>query len=136
MKTPATYPIVLFDGVCNLCNATVQFIIRHDPQRQFRFAALQSETGRKLSAQCNLPRDHFDTFVLAENGRCYTRSTGALRVIRHFPGLWPLLYALIVIPRPLRDFCYNLVARRRYAWFGKREECMLPTPELRERFLQ
>lgn len=135
MRTNEANPVVLFDGVCNLCNATVQFIIRHDREGRLRFAALQSETGQKLLAHCGLPVESFDTFVLAENGRCYTRSTGALRVIRHFPGPWPLLYVLIVIPRPLRDFCYNLVARRRYAWFGKREECMLPTPELRERFL-
>lgn len=136
MSMKAPDPVVLFDGVCNLCNATVQFIIRHDPQGRFRFAALQSETGRKLLAHCGRSAKNLDTFVLAENGRCYTRSTGALRLVRRLPGLWPLLYGLIVIPRPLRDFCYNLVARRRYAWFGKREECMIPTPELRERFLQ
>ena len=135
MKASETKPVVLFDGICNLCNATVQFIIRHDPQGRIRFAALQSAAGQQFLAHFALPQKNFDTFVLAENGQCYTRSTAALRVLRHFPGGWPLLYGLVVIPRPLRDFCYNLLARRRYAWFGKQAECMLPTPELRERFL-
>jgi predicted DCC family thiol-disulfide oxidoreductase YuxK len=127
--------IVLFDGVCNLCNGSVQFIIKHDKKGYFRFAALQSDTGQKLLQQAGLPKDYLATFVYIENGKYSTQSTAALKVAKHLSGLWPLLYGLIIIPAPIRNFFYKLVANNRYRWFGKQESCMIPTPELREKFI-
>lgn len=126
---------MLFDGVCNLCNGAVNFIIDRDPDRRFRFAALQSEAAKPLLAHCDLPPDALDTLVVVEEGRCYARSAAALRVVRRLAGAWWLLYALVVIPRPLRDAVYGWIVRNRYRWFGKSDECRVPTPELRERFL-
>lgn len=126
---------MLFDGVCNLCNATVQFIIEHDPGARFRFAALDSDAARELAAGCGVHAALPDSVVLIEDGKLYTRSSAALRVARRLRFPWPLLYGLIVVPRPLRDVVYAWIARNRYSWFGKRDSCMLPTPELRSRFL-
>jgi predicted DCC family thiol-disulfide oxidoreductase YuxK len=128
-------PIVLFDGVCNLCNGAVQFIIRHDKKNIFMFASLQSEVGRKILEQYNFPLDELNSFILIENNKAYTRSTGALRVAKKLNGLWPLLYGFIIIPKLLRDGIYNWVAGNRYKWFGKKDACMIPTPELKARFL-
>jgi predicted DCC family thiol-disulfide oxidoreductase YuxK len=128
--------ILLFDGVCNLCNASVNFIIDRDPRGRIRFASLQSETGQKLLERFELPTSDFDTMVLVEGDRCYRRSTAGLRVARRLRQPWPLLYGLIIVPRPLRDAVYRLVAHNRYRWFGQNEACRVPTPELRERFLQ
>lgn len=134
--TPHTAPaVLLFDGVCNLCNASVNFIIDHDPQAYFRFAALQSEAGRALLEGYSLAGNYLDSLVLVEDGQVYTRSTAALRVARRLGGAWPLLAGLLVVPRPLRDVVYDWIARHRYRWFGRRDACRLPTPELRARFL-
>ena len=129
------HPVLLFDGVCNLCTGVVRFVIRRDPEARFRFAALQSEVGQAMLADFDLPRADFETFVLLEGGRVYTRSTAALRVARGLSGAWPVLYALSAIPRPVRDFVYGIVARYRYRWFGRQEQCMIPTPDIAERFL-
>jgi predicted DCC family thiol-disulfide oxidoreductase YuxK len=129
------HAIVLFDGVCNLCTATVQFIMRRDGRGYFRFASLQSEVGRQLLAAHGLSTTDLDTFVLIEGSRCFIRSDAALRVTQHFSGGWSLLRVLLVIPRPLRDWCYTVIARHRYGWFGKQETCMLPSPETMDRFL-
>ncbi len=128
-------PIVLFDGVCNLCNGAVQFIIRHDKKNIFMFASLQSEVGRKILEQYNFPLDELNSFILIENNKAYTRSTGALRVAKKLNGLWPLLYGFIIIPKFIRDSIYNWVAENRYKWFGKKDACMIPTPELKTKFL-
>lgn len=128
-------PIVLFDGVCNLCNGAVQFIIRHDKKNIFMFASLQSEVGRKILEQYNFSLDEFNSFILIENNKAYTRSTGALRVAKKLNGLWPLLYGFIIIPKFIRDSIYNWVAGNRYKWFGKKDACMIPTPELKTKFL-
>jgi predicted DCC family thiol-disulfide oxidoreductase YuxK len=132
-----TPPVVLFDGVCNLCNGAVQFIIDRDPQSQFRFASLQSETGHTLLASHHyrLPEGDPETLVLVEGGVVYERSTAALKIARRLRGGWKLFAALLVLPRGLRDVGYNFIARHRYGWFGKTESCRLPTPELRARFL-
>ena len=130
------HPVLLFDGVCNLCNGWVQLVIRNDPEGRFRFAALQSEKGQELLKQYGLPHEQFTTLVLIENGKVYTRSSAALRIAKQLNGAWPLLYAFIAVPAFLRDGVYNLVAGNRYAWFGKQESCMLPTPELKARFLE
>ncbi|MCB0608931.1 MAG: thiol-disulfide oxidoreductase DCC family protein [Lewinellaceae bacterium] len=129
------HPILLFDGVCNLCNGFVQFVIKRDKKAVFRFAALQSDLGKELSATAGLPAHSMDTVVLYENNRFYTHSDVGLRVARRLNGLWPLAYALVIIPKFIRDGIYNWVAKNRYRWFGKRESCMVPTPELRSRFL-
>lgn len=128
--------IVLFDGVCNLCNASVRFILRRDPHGRFRFAALQSDSGRRLLAEHGLPADALSTVVVVADGRVYTRSDAALRIARGLAGGWPALGALRVVPRFLRDAAYRAVAASRYRVFGRRDECMLPTPELRARFLE
>ena len=128
--------IVLFDGVCNFCNASVHFIIDRDPGNRYRFAALQSEIGRRLLVQHGLPPDACDSIVLLEGDRCYVRSTAALRIVRRLRWPWPFLYVFIVVPRFLRDVAYSFIARNRYRWFGRSEQCRLPTPQLRQRFLE
>jgi len=127
--------VILFDGLCNLCNGFVQFVIARDPAARFRFAPLQSESGRRVLRSAALPDPFPETVVLVEAGRPFTRSAAVLRIVRRLRAPWPLAYAMILIPRPLRDWLYDAIARRRYRWFGKREECMVPTPELRRRFL-
>lgn len=128
---------VLFDGVCNFCNSTVNFIIERDPAGHFQFAALQTEAAQRLLARCGLPEAFLDNIVLVEDEVCYARSTAVLRIARRLRKPWPLLfYGLIVIPRPIRDFAYDWFARNRYRWFGKRAQCSVPSPEIRRRFLE
>lgn len=129
------HPIIFFDGVCNLCTGVVQFVIRHDPKRKFRFASLQSEVGQQLLQQYNLPTEEFGSFILFEKGKVYTKSTAALTVAKSLNGLLPVWYVNIILPKFIRDGVYNLVARNRYKWFGKKEECWIPTPELNSLFI-
>ena len=131
-----TPPIILFDGVCNLCNRSVQMVLRHDRKARFRFASLQSPVGEKLRGELGIDREKVDSVILVEDGRWYQESDAALRIARGLGGPWKLLGAFRLIPRPLRDAAYRLIARNRYRWFGKRETCWLPTPELRGRFLE
>lgn len=128
-------PILLFDGVCTMCNHLVTFVIRRDPQGKFRFASLQSVTGQRLLQQVKLPTANFNTFVLIEGNRYYTKSTAALHLFKKLGYLWGLLYLLMIVPRPLRDMVYHWVARNRYKWFGIKDQCMMPTPDIKERFL-
>lgn len=125
--------IVLFDGVCNLCNGVVQFIIRNDQAGAFQFASQQSEAGQKLLELHKLPA--MDTVVLIEGRRVYTRSDAVLEILRRLPAKWSWLSAFKIVPKFLRDAVYKLIGRYRYNIFGKREACWLPTPELRARFL-
>lgn len=127
--------VLLFDGVCNLCNSSVQFILARDPKAKFRFASLQSDEGQELLQAFEDRPSDLSSVVLIEDGQLYARSDAALRVARQLSGGWPLLYAFIVLPRALRDAVYNWIARNRYRWFGKRDSCMIPSPELRSRFL-
>ena len=129
------HPILLFDGVCNLCNGIVTFVIARDPSAHFRFASLQSEAGQDLLRRHDLPVDDFESFILVEQDVVYQKSTAALRVLRHFTWPWRAAYSLIILPRFIRDAIYSFIAARRYRWFGKREQCMLPSPELTSRFL-
>ncbi len=129
------HALVLFDGVCNLCNSSVNFIIDRDPAGYFTFAALQDETVEPLLARFELSNDYLDSIVLVEQGRCYRESTAALRIARRLNGGWPLFYTFLLVPRPLRDLVYGWIARNRYRWFGKRDTCRVPTPELRARFV-
>ena len=128
-------PVILFDGVCNLCNGFVQFVIARDPQGRFRFASLQSKAAAALLNGQMQSGPLPDSVLLAEDGRIYTRSTAALRVARGLGFPWNLSYGLVMVPKPLRDAVYDWVARNRYAWFGKRDVCMVPTPDQRARFL-
>jgi predicted DCC family thiol-disulfide oxidoreductase YuxK len=131
------HPVVLFDGVCNLCNASVNFIIDRDPTAQFRFAALQSDVARERLTELGQPPPPTtpESILLLEGGHLYSESTAALRIAGHLRGPWRLLKALLVVPRPLRDAVYRLIARNRYAWFGRTDACRVPTPELKARFL-
>jgi predicted DCC family thiol-disulfide oxidoreductase YuxK len=127
--------VILFDGVCNLCNGFVQFVIERDPDGRFQFAALQSAAARRVLTAHGTLSPVPDSVVLVEEGRVFTGSTAALRIVRGLRFPWTLAGALLAIPRPLRDWIYRFVARRRYRWFGKREHCMVPTSALRSRFL-
>ncbi|WP_436926874.1 thiol-disulfide oxidoreductase DCC family protein [Halosimplex amylolyticum] len=129
-------PVLLFDGVCNLCNGSIQFVIDHDPDGVFRFAPLQSDAAEAMLSEVGFEDYDFDTFVLVEGDDYYTKSEAALRVASELPLPWSLAGALRVIPRPLRDAVYDTVASHRYAVFGKKAQCMIPTPEVRERFVE
>ncbi|OBZ11528.1 thiol-disulfide oxidoreductase DCC [Bacillus sp. FJAT-27264] len=127
--------VVLMDGVCHLCQGLVRFIIPRDPKSRFVFAPLQSEIAAQLLRDGGLEPGKLDTVVLVENGKCYTESAAALRIARGLRFPWPLAYVFTLVPRPLRDMIYRYVARNRYRWFGRDEQCLLPTPEIRKRFL-
>ena len=129
-------PVVLFDGVCRFCDGAVNFIIDRDRRQAFRFAALQSTAGQDLLRKAGLPTDRVDTLVLFEGERASVRSTAALRIARRLRWPWPLLSVLLWIPRPIRDWGYDFIAKRRYRWFGQLDACRLPTPALRQRFLE
>jgi predicted DCC family thiol-disulfide oxidoreductase YuxK len=128
-------PVILFDGVCNLCNGAVQFVLKHDRVKKFSFASLQSNAGQELLKEYHLPAANYTSFVLLQDGKAYTRSTAALKVARNLNGLYKLGYAFMIVPKFIRDGIYNRVSNNRYKWFGKRTECMIPTAELKERFL-
>jgi predicted DCC family thiol-disulfide oxidoreductase YuxK len=127
-------PVVLFDGVCNLCNSSVLFIIKRDPRGIFRFAALQSDFSRDLLVKHNIDPDMLHSIIVVHRSRIYRRSRAALEIVRRLGGLWPLLYILVVVPPFLRDGLYDWIASNRYKWFGKKDQCMIPTPELKSRF--
>lgn len=127
--------MILFDGVCNLCNSSVNFVIDHDPAGYFKLAALQSEEAAPFLEHFGLQADYLDSIVLLDGDRVYRNSDAALHVARRLDGAWPLLYAFIAVPRPIRDAVYAWVARNRYAWFGKRDRCRIPTPDVMDRFL-
>lgn len=127
--------IVLFDGVCNFCNGAVNFVINRDKAGYFKFAPLQSEVGERLISEHKIDKAETDSVILVEDGKVYTHSTAALRIGRKLDGAWRLLYGFVVVPRLLRDFVYKFFAKNRYRMFGKQDACMLPTPEIRARFL-
>ena len=127
--------LLLFDGVCHLCNGFVQFVIARDPAGRFQFGALQTPSARRVLDLHDTPDPLPDTLVLVDQGRVFTRSTAVLRIARHLAFPWPLAYVFLAVPRPLRDWIYAIVARHRYQWFGKREHCMVPTPDVRARFI-
>lgn len=132
---PYDKPVLLYDGVCNLCNWIVKFTIQPDKTGKFLYAALQREKGQELLKHFGLNTNDFDSFVLVTGNKYYTRSSAALKVMKIMGGAWSLLYAFIIIPKPIRDFFYNLIAKNRYKLFGKQEACLLPRPEWKERFL-
>lgn len=132
---PNDAPIIVFDGVCNFCNGSVQFVIRHEREPVFRFAPVQSAVGRELLIAHGMDPDDVTTFMLVEDGKAYVKSTAALKIAERFS--WPakMLVALKIVPTPIRDWVYGIVAKNRYRWFGRRDACMVPTKALRARFL-
>lgn len=130
-----TQPVILFDGVCNFCNAGINFIIKQDQKKIFRFAALQSETGQQLLKKHNLPTEGFESFILIDNGKVYQRSSAGLKVYGKLPWYWKWTQMAWIAPQFIRDAVYNWIARNRYKWFGKKDACMIPSPEVRSRFL-
>ncbi|WP_407636380.1 thiol-disulfide oxidoreductase DCC family protein [Fictibacillus gelatini] len=130
-----TKPIILFDGVCNLCSGIVQFIIKRDPDGKFLFAPLQSKVGKVLLEKFNLQDHPIDSFVYVKKNEHYVKSTAALHVVKDLGGCWKLLYPLIIIPRSVRDKVYDWIAKNRYKWFGQKESCMVPDSSIIERFL-
>ena len=147
MSSSINFPIVLFDGVCNFCNSWVNFIIRHDKKGKIKFSALQSESGKKILEANNLSHliNNLDTFVFIEpvgnssngfdDGKIYVRSSAGVHLAKYLDGGWKLFSLFIIIPTFIRDAVYNFIAKNRYKWWGKRNECMIPTKEIQGRFL-
>ncbi len=127
--------IILFDGLCNFCEASVNFIIDRDPRGRFKFAPLQSPTGQALLDEFKIDKSAIDSLVLIDGPRAYRKSTAALHIARRLTGLWPVFSVCFAIPEPIRNWAYDFVARNRYKWFGKKDACRMPTAEIRGRFL-
>lgn len=127
--------IILFDGVCNLCNGAITFIIKRDKKDVFRYSPLQSTIGKQLAAKHYIDLDSVDSIILISDNKAVAKSTAALRIAKHLSGGWPLMVVFLVLPAFLRDWVYDFIARNRYKWFGKKDACMIPTPELKSKFL-
>lgn len=132
---PPNTNIILFDGVCNLCSASVQFIIKRDPKSVFQFAALQSTTGQQLLDHFHIDKNKLHSIILVRGNYFYQRSDAALEIARKLRGVWPLLYTFKILPRFMRDAVYDWISSRRYRFFGKQEACWIPTPDLKSRFI-
>ena len=128
-------PVILFDGVCNYCNGMVNFLIRQDKERRFLFAPLQSKAGQELLSQFGLNTTQLDSFIFISDGKAYLRSTAGLKLYNQLPWYWKWTQLFWIVPRVIRDAVYNFIARNRYKWFGQRDQCMVPSAEVRERFL-
>lgn len=128
------HPVILFDGVCNLCSGAVAFLIKRDTKDVFKFASLQSVAAQQLLQQHG-DFKKFDSIILLENGKLFQKSTAALKVVNHLSWYWQWMQIFWILPRAVRDAAYDLIARNRYKWFGKKDECMIPSPELKSRFL-
>lgn len=135
MTVERKYKIVLFDGVCNLCNNTVTTIIKRDKQDKFRFSALQSDAGYELVNAHKIDTSKVDSIILLDGDKYYVRSTAALKIARELSGLYPLFYIFMIVPNFIRNWVYDIIARNRYRWYGKKDSCMVPTPELKKKFL-
>jgi predicted DCC family thiol-disulfide oxidoreductase YuxK len=128
--------IVLFDGVCNFCNRSVQFVIRKEKKPELKFASLQSETGKRLLKKCNVEQGNDGSIVYLHNGKAYTKTSAVLRLTTKFKGIWPIFSFFLIFPPFLRDWVYVIIAKNRYKWWGKTESCQIPpSPELRQRFI-
>ncbi len=135
MNMKNKHKIILFDGVCNLCNASVNFVIQQDKKDVFRFAALQSEVGKKYVSEFNIDPLDTDSIILINDDNFYVKSTAALYISKSLSGLYPLLFGFIIVPKFIRNWVYDYVAKNRYKWYGKKESCMIPTLELKGKFL-
>lgn len=129
-----TNPVILFDGVCNLCNSSVLFVIKHDSKNQFRFASIQGDYGQQVLKQFHLPPNSLNSFILLKDNQIYTHSTGALKVVKELSGAWRWLYVFIIVPPFIRNRVYQFITKNRYKWFGKKESCMVPSPALKALF--
>lgn len=127
--------IIFFDGICNFCNSSVNFIIKRDKKNYFLFSSLQSEYSQNFLTKNNFPKNNFDSIILIENNKLYRKSTAALKIAGHLSGLWKLSYVFIIIPPFVRDFFYDILAKNRYKWFGKKEVCMIPDEKIKRKFL-
>lgn len=127
--------VIFFDGVCNLCNSSVNFIIDRDKDMAFKYAALQSSYATELLRPKGVDVSRLESIVLYQNGKVYTKSSAALKIARQLSGAWPIFYGLMILPKFIRDFFYNIIAKNRYKWFGKKNECRIPTPELKDLFV-
>ncbi|MBE0424003.1 MAG: DUF393 domain-containing protein [Lutibacter sp.] len=127
--------IILFDGVCNLCNVSVNFVIRHDKKAQFLFASFQSDAAKEIMLHFNLENLNEDTVILVEGNKIYDKSTAALKIAKQINGIFKAFYVFIIVPKFVRNWIYSIVAKHRYQWFGKRKSCMTTSPELKNRFL-
>jgi predicted DCC family thiol-disulfide oxidoreductase YuxK len=128
--------VILFDGICNLCNSSVQFVINHDPHGKFKFASIQSEAGQRLMKLYNIPGSVNDSFILISDDNVYTKSTAALKVAKELKGVVNSLYGFILVPQFIRNAVYNIISRNRYKWFGKKDACMIPSKEINAKFLK
>jgi len=128
-------PLILFDGVCNWCIFWVQFIIKRDPLKKFRFASLQSSKGQEVLKKVDLPKQGFSTMVYLEGNRYYLKSSAALHILKRMNGFWPILFVFVIVPPPIRNLFYNYIAKNRYLWFGRKETCMVPPSDLKDRFV-
>ncbi len=128
-------PLILFDGICNLCTASVQFIIKRDPRAKFSFASLQSQVGQTIMKKYEQDISALSTILLIRDQKVYSRSSAVLHIARELTGAWPLLYGFIIVPKFIRDAVYELIAQNRYKWFGRRKDCMVPTAEHKARFV-
>lgn len=135
MSIQQEHKIILFDGICNLCNTSVNLVIKKDKKDLFRFAALQSEIGKTYASKFNIDISEIDSILLIDQDKIYVKSTAALHITKSLSGGYPLLFSLMIVPNFIRNWAYDFVARNRYKWYGNRETCMVPTPELREKFL-
>ena len=137
MTTPSDKPTIRFDGFCNLCNASVQeSVIKYDPHKKFKLGSLQSNQGKALMQTHALDELDMSSFILIKDNMVYTRSSAALKVVKEMSGLWPLLYAFMIVPKPIRDAVYTVIAKNRYRWFGKKEFCMVPDENVKDRFIE
>ena len=130
------YKIILFDGVCNLCNNAVNFVIKRDKKSVFRFASLQSDIGQKLTNERGIDTTKVDSIILIDPGTAwYEKSTAALQIAKQLSGMFPLLSVFLIFPKSFRDWVYDIIAKNRYKWFGKKDQCVIPTPELKALFI-
>ena len=130
-----SHKIILFDGVCNLCNSSVQFVIKRDVKDQFRYAAMQEPAGQALIKQYDIDTAKVDSIILIDNQKAYLKSTAALRIAKYLKGPVSLLYGFTIVPVFIRNWVYDFIAKNRYKWYGKKDACMIPTPELKSKFL-
>lgn len=133
---PENLQIILFDGVCNFCNSSINFVIDHDPEKHFKFAPLQSDLGQSILKQFNKNTNDFDSVILLKDNKLYQKSEAAVEIAKHLSGAWKYLAVFGILPTFLLNFFYDIIAKNRYRIFGKSDSCRMPTPELRERFYQ
>jgi predicted DCC family thiol-disulfide oxidoreductase YuxK len=134
MKLPCDN-LILFDGVCNFCASSVRFIIRHDKHAIFKFVSIQSQLGKDIYKSYEFDLDDMQTFLVLTNGQAFLRSDAAIEITRRFGGIWKIFLVFKIVPRSLRDWFYSILARNRYRWFGRRDSCLIPTEDIKQRFL-